>query len=135
MSEPRAANESPTRLSPAEDDDATSDDERGADVGSGPRTLAGDLRRLEDEARRLFGIADEMVRDQVSEAPLVCVGIAFGAGVVLGGGISRRTASALVALGGRAAVDHLRSTLFASGDGSDRAEDDETGSDPPEETT
>ena len=124
MSELRATAEERARLASArereEDESADQRDEGEASEPTG-RTLAGDLRRLEAEARRLCGAADEIVREQVAEAPLLCVGIALGAGVILGGGISRRTASALVALGGRASLEHLRSTLFAPNEGSEPA--------------
>jgi len=68
-----------------------------------PRTLQGDLSRLQESLGSVVGEAERRLRLAVTEQPLLALGAAAGLGFLLGGGISRSAAGLVIGAGARLA--------------------------------
>ena len=67
------------------------------------RTLEADLLRLQAGVENAAGQADRILRDAVSAAPLLTVGVVAGLGFLIGGGLPRGALTLFLGVGARMA--------------------------------
>ena len=70
-------------------------------MSADPRSLHGDLERLQARFGSVAGELDRSLRVAIEAQPLLAVGAAAGVGFLLGGGLTRGAATLLLGAGAR----------------------------------